>query len=350
MKHLFVISYVCICINAFSQNIVPNPGFEQNQNFPIGFSQSFEDFTKCVKHWMVPNTTTPDYVAPFFYKGNRLFGSNHSGLCMIGLAIESNWAECVYAKLEPEMEANTTYLIEFWIKRSVVDFMDTLQGTPSGCPPGYVSPNFGILLSDTIQTVKGKKFIVGTPQLRCGDKFWLDKNWTKVTGYYTSDKSYRYVYVGQFRPEGHSGPLASSGYVLVDDINIRRINISDELAKEAIEIPGAIIPLDQVFFEPDKSVLMENSFGSLDTLVALLSRNDIHVKINGHTDNQGSVEYNQKLSKERAKAVRNYLILKGLDKKRISWEGYGASKPKLDNSTESGRQKNRRVEFEILKK
>jgi|GEM_PF-1747815 len=349
MKYLLTFLCIGLYANALSQNLVPNPGFEKNKNFPEGFSQSAEDFTKCVKYWAVPNTTTPDYVAPFFYKGSKLFGDNHSGLSMVGLAIASNWAECIYTKLEPEMEANTTYLLEFWIKRSEVDFMDSFQGIPSGCPPGYVNPEFGILLSDTIQIAKNKDFIVGTPQLRCGDKFWLDKKWIKVSGYYTTDKPYRYVYVGQFRPVGQSGLLASSGYVLVDDIQIRKIDISDGLINDAIKTPGAIIPLDQVYFETDKSVLTESSFASLDTLVALLSGKDIHIKINGHTDNQGGVEYNQKLSKERAKAVRSYLISKGLDKKRIFWEGFGASKPKGDNTSEAGRQKNRRVEFEIMK-
>ncbi len=349
MKYLPIFLFITLFINAFGQNIVPNPGFEKYKTFPKGFSQGPEDFTNCVKDWIVPNNTTPDYVAPFFRKANILFGENHSGFSMLGLVIETNWAECVYAKLDTEMDANTTYLIEFWIKRPAVDFMTSVQGIPSGCLPGYLNPDFGILLSDTIQIAKNKNFIVGSPQLRCGDRFWLGKKWIKVSGYFTPDKPFRYIYVGQFRPMAQNTPLASSGYVLVDDIQIRKVGFSDGLINEVLKTPGAIIPLDHVYFETDKSVLSERSFASLDSLALLIGGKDIRIRINGHTDGQGSLEYNQKLSNERAKAVCNYLISKGLGKKQVSWEGFGASKPKADNSTESGRQKNRRVEFEIMK-
>lgn len=74
----------------------------------------------------------------------------------------------------------------------------------------------------------------------------------------------------------------------------------------------------------------------------------LELSINGHNDNQGTAKHNQTLSASRANAVYDYLISKGIDKKRVSWEGFGTTKPKADNTTEEGRQKNRRVEFEIV--
>lgn len=70
--------------------------------------------------------------------------------------------------------------------------------------------------------------------------------------------------------------------------------------------------------------------------------------IEGHTDSTGSAEYNQQLSLNRAKAVRNNLVGNGVDSRRITTEGYGESMPVADNDTESGRQLNRRVELRIV--
>ena len=70
--------------------------------------------------------------------------------------------------------------------------------------------------------------------------------------------------------------------------------------------------------------------------------------IEGHTDSTGSAEYNQQLSLNRAKAVRNHLVGSGVDSRRVTTEGYGESMPVADNDTESGRQLNRRVELRIV--
>ncbi|MDV6314835.1 OmpA family protein [Idiomarina sp. HP20-50] len=70
--------------------------------------------------------------------------------------------------------------------------------------------------------------------------------------------------------------------------------------------------------------------------------------IEGHTDSTGSAEYNQQLSLNRAKAVRNHLVGNGVDSRRVTTEGYGESMPVADNDTERGRQLNRRVELRII--
>ena len=74
---------------------------------------------------------------------------------------------------------------------------------------------------------------------------------------------------------------------------------------------------------------------------------NVSVKIEGHTDNVGSKEYNQKLSERRAKSVANYLIDKGVEKERVTTEGFGFSKPIASNKTAEGRAKNRRTEIKF---
>ena len=137
--------------------------------------------------------------------------------------------------------------------------------------------------------------------------------------------------------------------MLIDDILIKELTFSDQFAPGAPIRPGAIIPLEQVYFDSDKAEILPSSFAALDTLVGFLNANNaIKVRINGHTDNEGTAEHNQELSALRAGAVSTYLITKGIDQKRVSWQGFGETKPKADNATAIGKQKNRRVEFEIV--
>ena len=74
---------------------------------------------------------------------------------------------------------------------------------------------------------------------------------------------------------------------------------------------------------------------------------DIKINIIGHTDNEGDERDNLILSRDRAKAVRDYLISKNVSEDRLDSEGMGESQPIADNETEEGKQINRRVEFEI---
>ncbi len=119
---------------------------------------------------------------------------------------------------------------------------------------------------------------------------------------------------------------------------IRRISGSAE-----IEI------LKQVEFTFDSSVILPVSYPILDEVLRLLqvSPEITLVSIEGHTDNQGKDEYNQKLSEDRARSVMNYLVNKGIEKGRLTSAGFGMSKPLLSNDTEAGQQRNRRVEFKI---
>lgn len=112
---------------------------------------------------------------------------------------------------------------------------------------------------------------------------------------------------------------------------------------------GESFVLRNVFFDFDKSTLKKESEVELNKLVNYLTSNKgIKIEIGGHTDNQGSESYNERLSNDRAKAVYDYLVNKGIDSKRMSYKGYGMSKPVATNDTEEGRALNRRTEFTII--
>ncbi len=113
--------------------------------------------------------------------------------------------------------------------------------------------------------------------------------------------------------------------------------------------PPKTFVLDDVEFDFGKSTLRTQSYSTLDDLVDYLKRKpNERIEIGGHTDNIGSDEKNLVLSLERAKSIVAYLIAKGISNDRLVAKGYGAEEPIEDNSTEEGRQKNRRTEVKIL--
>jgi OmpA-OmpF porin, OOP family len=116
-----------------------------------------------------------------------------------------------------------------------------------------------------------------------------------------------------------------------------------------IEPPKEFI-LENVYFDSGKSALKVASHSALDNLVEVLNaKSTMVVEIQGHTDNVGKEEDNQKLSQGRAEAVKNYLISKGIAAARISAKGYGSSQPIADNGTEAGKAKNRRTSLKVIK-
>lgn len=112
---------------------------------------------------------------------------------------------------------------------------------------------------------------------------------------------------------------------------------------------GETVVLKNIFFDFDKFDLLPESLAELNKLTGLLQKNPaMKIEIGGHTDNKGSAEYNQKLSEQRARSVYEFLIAKGIDKNRLSYKGYGLTKPIDTNDTEEGRANNRRTEFKVM--
>jgi OmpA-OmpF porin, OOP family len=103
------------------------------------------------------------------------------------------------------------------------------------------------------------------------------------------------------------------------------------------------------FFDFDKAVLKPEGKAKLDEVVGKLKGMNLEVIIAvGHTDSVGADAYNQALSLRRSEAVKAYLTSKGIDKSRVYTEGKGEKQPIADNKTAAGREKNRRVEIEVV--
>src|SRR5690606_14348664 len=101
--------------------------------------------------------------------------------------------------------------------------------------------------------------------------------------------------------------------------------------------------------ETNSDRLVPGTEAALDDAAATLKRYpDIRVEVAGHTDSDGSAEYNEGLSQRRALTVRDYLVRQGIDEDRLSVRGYGESQPIADNATAEGKARNRRVVLRIL--
>lgn len=108
--------------------------------------------------------------------------------------------------------------------------------------------------------------------------------------------------------------------------------------------------IGSVLFDIDKSLIHVEYDPELDNVVEVLNKNpDMKITIDGHTDSTGTAKYNKALSIKRSDAIRDYLVNKGIDKKRLDVEGYGLTRPIASNKTKEGRAKNRRVELTPVK-
>ena len=115
--------------------------------------------------------------------------------------------------------------------------------------------------------------------------------------------------------------------------------------KAALDKDGRV-QLYGILFDVDKATLKDESVKQLQHVVTLMKDNpELVLEVQGHTDDQGSDDYNLKLSQSRAETVVTYLGLFGIDTSRLAPKGYGESKPVMPNTTEEGRAKNRRVEL-----
>jgi len=177
-----------------------------------------------------------------------------------------------------------------------------------------------------------------------------------------NDTSYRNVYVaddGTFRlsvPKGMDFTIMAEkpGYIGKEKVlNYRKdyVYFKEKIIDlELVKIKeGVKLDLPPVYFEQSTATVKSSSFLALDELADFMRQHyNVRIRIEGHTDNQGDPDALLKLSEDRAKAIKNYLVgTKRISPLRIATTGFGASKPYSDNDSETDRAKNRRVEVII---
>jgi outer membrane protein OmpA-like peptidoglycan-associated protein len=173
-----------------------------------------------------------------------------------------------------------------------------------------------------------------------------------ATGAYSDPKT------GEFLvclPAGRSYALnaSSEGYLFYS----QNYDVAAGTPKEpyTLDVPlsplsaGSTITLRNIFFNTASYELLPASNAELDKLTALLKSNPtLRIELGGHTDNVGADAANMTLSDQRAQAVRDFVVAKGIDATRITAKGYGETKPVATNDSEEGRALNRRTEVTVL--
>jgi len=153
-------------------------------------------------------------------------------------------------------------------------------------------------------------------------------------------------------PEGDTYNVQYKAFSENQDYNVLKMPSMEGTVSfeyKLIISPPKTYTLDNVFFDTGKSTLKPESSKELNELVEyMLMKKSLKIEIAGHTDNVGNKEANQKLSEDRANAVRAYLVKKGVDAARVIAKGYGDTQPVAENTTEAGKQKNRRTEVRSL--
>jgi outer membrane protein OmpA-like peptidoglycan-associated protein/Tfp pilus assembly protein PilF len=200
--------------------------------------------------------------------------------------------------------------------------------------------------------IKGNVFDSGTKAPVEADVQLYDlKTGNLATGAYSDPKT------GEFLvclPNGEYALNASAeGYLFFSkNYDVAASTVGKPVTLEVPLSPltaGSTIALRNIFFNTASYELLPTSNAELDKLVKLLQANaTLRIELGGHTDNVGADAANLTLSDQRAKAVRDFVVAKGIDGARITAKGYGETKPVATNDTEEGRAQNRRTEVTVL--
>ena len=168
--------------------------------------------------------------------------------------------------------------------------------------------------------------------------------------YYPEDATNAEGFTEVLLPIGQTYKLAYLGLgrhdvsAKVDVANKPDLNLKLTMRFETDKYPKSLV-LENVEFATGKALLIGASTDRLDVVVEYMAhKKSVKIEISGYTDNVGNKAANKKLSQQRADAVRDYLVSKGIDGARIKAVGYGDANPIADNKTPEGRQKNRRIE------
>ena len=343
-------------------NIVPNPSFELFASTPIGWYYKGEHFTSVMKYWSSPTATSPDAYGPkvrvpetWAEKG---FGKQraHSGNSMVGLTLygcingKPHCREYVQIQLAEPTVANQDYVVEFWYNH---------------LPRSLQINNLGACFTKKMYNSRTEEAINLIPQVQAEDILTATNgSWQKFSMRFKATEEFEYLILGNFLSDQTTLFKANKkaddlnfAYYYIDDVLVKKIPPilpipvkDDDLTKIKIE-KGKVIQLKNIYFQSDNFELQPRSFVELQKLLFIMRENpSMTIEIRGHTDNEGSQEYNEKLSQDRAQSVANFLTYNGIDKKRVRVKGYGETQPLTENNNDEGKQINRRVEFAILSK
>jgi OmpA-OmpF porin, OOP family len=361
------------------RNLIINPAFDFYYYKPVLITydgkSKIEDW---IPFWTTPGEYTPDYISnlryidvlSYFYLFDMPLPAKFQ---YAGLALykeSEDYSEYIQGKLATPLIKGKTYCL-----RTSVNLCSYSR---------YAADRLAFYLSSSPVTVSIENESTFRPQVIFSDLPFDSKQFTTLCDHFVADGGEQIITVGRFtKPESltlykrdnipvSAFGLEKSAYYLIDNIELFEIQDTTECyCKIKIILPDSInikpeeiyetdlnklkqgipVVLENVNFEFDSYMLQNSSEAILNTLLNFLNNNPyIRINIEGHTDDIGTEDYNLELSVNRAKSVYNWLINKGIDPGRISYTGFGKSRPIYNDTEEKHRALNRRVEVRIINK
>lgn len=358
-------------------NLIYNPSFEEHSSCPKRIDPyGYMDEPMA---WWQPSSGSSDYYnncggRQCHVPNNKLgIQMPRTGGSMVGIYCSlTDYREYIETELKEKLQKGERYRLSFWV--SLSEFSPQAVATIGGLFTKEMLSDTtrGMLTNNSFkENNKGVRQNISTfykPQvINPFARVLADTlNWMQIEGEFVAEGGEKFLTIGNFYPAEQSNVVNIEGlrnilpgaYYYIDDVELYCLTCGQTKQIGDIAITktqdttayavGSVVVLENIFFEFDKSVLLPQSYVELHNLINLLNKHsDMKIELSGHTDNKGKDRYNMELSLNRAKAVYDYLILAGIDKKRLKYKGYGAKQPIADNKTEEGRAKNRRVEFKI---
>ena len=366
MKQSIRFLFLFCCFISTSQNLVLNPSFEAHSSYKCkiylgGFNDGILD-------WSIPNYGSTDFFDTCSedngaknYNGFQMpkTGSTYAGMYFF---TDKNYREYVQGELSKTLIKGKKYKMTFYLSladKSSYALKDIqVLITEEKLKPCHHSNSCEKAIKPSKAT-EGKFKMYSNPD---NIYFSNKESWMAYTFEFTAEGYENYFSIGNFNKNSKTKKqkeLSNSPYLFsyyyIDDVSIEpseKGNVRKQIIKTTEEPTintNEIYTFKNVLFDFDKAELLAISEVELNELYKHLEINPkLKVEIYGHTDNVGLDKRNKELSEQRAKAVVDYLIEKGLNVTRITFFGFGSTQPISTNETKEGQQLNRRVAFKLI--
>ena len=345
-----------VCLKISAQNLFVNPGFEE-------LNVCTELHQQCSPEaWFNLKPAKPTIIQ--YNSAPKAFSGGES----LAVPVENVYTPVAtrgfaYTMFCCPLEKDKLYKLSFYLNTAGkkfygIDFcLRSKEFISDNSSAELLRPSIHISEDDVTNELGGWKFIETVYKAKGDEKFCLIGNLLKDTFQFPSTQKmnkggdiFYFIDDISFAPIKPGPPCAEYGASRqkLYEQNLRHTEgalIEKDPAAEQIITDTVVVP--GVYFETDKSTLKPAFKRLIDNLIRKLADKNIQrILIEGHTDDRGTAERNDKLSKDRSESVMNYFLQKmpGLQD-RISAEGKGENFPKADNTTEKGRAANRRVEI-----
>ena len=359
MKKLILLLF--LPITALSQNMIPNGGFENTVKNPTTQISSFRPYM-FVEDWYPASKSLFEFCHPLsknlrIQKGwenchycDKFDAKSGIGYAGLGTYFPSHLIHhCrsyFQVQLIAPLEKNEIYHFSMWIRTS-------------NYAAKFFTSGIGAYLSDsafyfTHKDLAEHLYTNVPAQIYCDSIISNTTEWKKIESYYLAKGNENYLTIGNFFSDTTikikenkelipHWSIIDKGYVFLDDIVLEKKNPFSEL------FTNRNIELQDINFKIGKETLEDKSKPILKLFAEFLKNNpDTSIEIVGHTDNTGETIDNLILSKKRTKAIEEFLLQEGVKNKLVAI-GKGDSTPIADNKSKEGRQKNRRVEINLIK-